>query len=458
VLGALALGAGLLSGGTRADPRTPPALPGSPPPFLVAAVVGDGERTEAIDAYGDVVGLWEPGPAGEPLIYNPADRQAAGSVPADTGIVARAHIGDRWIPFWDADSVRQRYLPGTNSLRTVAWFDGRKFSALRTAGGGTAARADRRWLARARPLGNVAPGWARVMYRRSLLVLRALSDRRTGAVAAGPRDGWAYVWPRDAGAVAIALASSGYRAEARQIVSFLQRLDLEAAARFRGTGEPVGGRGGEGDAAGWVAAAAQSVGLPRAGARTAWRGRADYQEGGPGDYLGNAIASRSGSAEIRARFATSRGLAREADNTDSGLDSAAAWTVQPFPRPALYPLARRTLLRLVADSSRFGIVPSEDWAGGDDPWTAPTAWAAWSMAALTHTDECRAPRVSQQDRGAALRLMSELRRAATPAGLLPERVDVHSGIPRSTTPLAWSHAFAILALRELWPDEKRPRC
>ena len=53
-------------------------------------------------------------------------------------------------------------------------------------------------------------------------------------------------------------------------------------------------------------------------------------------------------------------------------------------------------------------------------------------------------------------LMADLRRAATPLGLLPERVDARTGIPRSTTPLAWSHAFAILALRQLWPDT-RPR-
>ncbi|MBK5220339.1 MAG: hypothetical protein JJE35_11220, partial [Thermoleophilia bacterium] len=47
---------------------------------------------------------------------------------------------------------------------------------------------------------------------------------------------------------------------------------------------------------------------------------------------------------------------------------------------------------------------------------------------------------------------ADLRRAATPAGALPERVDAQTGIPRSTTPLAWPHAFAILALRELWPN------
>jgi GH15 family glucan-1,4-alpha-glucosidase len=53
-----------------------------------------------------------------------------------------------------------------------------------------------------------------------------------------------------------------------------------------------------------------------------------------------------------------------------------------------------------------------------------------------------------------LRLLADLRRAATPAGLLPERVDASSGVPVSTTPLAWSHAFAILALRQLWPGRR----
>jgi hypothetical protein len=168
-----------------------------------------------------------------------------------------------------------------------------------------------------------------------------------------------------------------------------------------------------------------------------WRGLDDYQENGGGDFLGNAIAS--GSSHIGTLFGTPSGeLARRAGDPSSGLDSAAAWAVRPFPRTALYPFVRRTLLRLAARSGRFGIVPSEGWDGGIDPWTAPTAWTAWSLAALG-------------ERPAALHLMAELRRAATPAGMLPERVDAHTGIPTSTTPLAWSHAFAILALRQLWP-------
>ncbi len=275
------------------------------------------------------------------------------------------------------------------------------------------------------------------MYSRSLLVLHGLVDRRTGAFIAGAREGWAYVWPRDASAVAMALAAAGYRGEARRVVYFLRRLDLGAAARFQTDGTPVSGRGAQGDAAGWIAAAAAAAGLPSAASERPWRGLADYQENDDGDFLANAITS--GAPRIRALFGTPAGtLARRAGDPTSGLDSAAAWAVRPFPHPALFPLLRRTLLGLAATSGRFGIVPSEDWDGGGDPWTAPTAWTAWGLAALG-------------ERPAALRLMAELRRAATPAGMLPERVDARTGIPTSTTPLAWSHAFAILAIRQLWP-------
>jgi len=446
--GAVILAVSALSGGHRGDPRTPPGLPGLPAPFLGAAVVGSGERVAAVDAYGDVVDLRAPGPAGRALVAVSAERQVAGTVPAGDAIVARARLSDGATPpFWRADSIRQRYLPGTNVLRTVARFGAEKAAVVRRIGGPGAAEADRRWLGRARPLAPGAPRWARTMYRRSLLVLRALTDRRTGAVAAGARDGWAYVWPRDAASVAIALAKAGYKVEARRVARFLVGLDLNAAARFSGTGAPVPGRAAQGDAAGWVAAAARAAGLRRdlpIDTGWQWRVKADYQEGDPGDYLANAIASRAGG--IASAFVTPRGLVRTAGDPDSGLDSAAAWAVRPFPLPALFPTARRTLLRLVArGGSRFGLVPSENWYGGNEPWTAPTAWSAWALAALARQDD------DGRARHAALQLMGDLRRAATPLGLLPERVNARTGLPTSTTPLAWSHAFAILALRELWP-------
>jgi hypothetical protein len=512
-----------VSGGSDADPRTPPALPGMPPPFLGTAVAGGGGVMAAIDAYGDVVDLRVQGPADRGLIDNPADRQAAGTVPSDTGIVPRVSV-DLGLPqaFWRADSVSQRYLPGTNVVRTVARFGPVKAVVNAAAAHGTlaetlevrapagesvvptlsanliggsgarcgqsrrpgriaivcstgasardegstpvasdanwiiraSAAGARAWIARARPLGTGAPAWAKRMYDRSLLTLLALTDRRSGAVAAGARDGWAYVWPRDAATATLAFAASGYRAEARRVARFLLGLNLDAAARFEGDGGPVPGRSAQGDASGWVAAAARATGLPApsfptARAESAWRDRADYQEGAPGDYLANAIASHAPGQWALEAFGYPRGLVRRAGDPGSGLDSAAAWAVRPFPRPALFPSARRTLLALAAHQTRYGITPGEGWAGGIDPWSAPTAWTAWSLAALA--DSARAAQAARVDRRQALRLLGDLRRAATPAGSIPERVDATTGVPRSTTPLAWSHAFAILALRQLWP-------
>jgi glucoamylase len=476
-----AAGALLVSGGSKADPQTPAGLPGMPPPFLGVAVLGDGGLTAAVDAYGNVVDLRAPGPAGRALIANPSDRQAAGTVPADTGIQVWVRAdSDAPEPMWHADRIEQSYLPDASVLRTVAWFgrarvemrqavhgdelaivadsDGSTVQLRANAAGGAvtrdpqvlaeAAASERRWLARARPLGEAAPEWAQQMYSRSLLVLRALTDRRTGAVAAGARDGWAYVWPRDAAAVAIAFAAAGYASEAERVARFLLGLGLEEAARFHGDGSPVPGRAAQGDAIGWVAAASQATGIIgrarhaarilASGGPIPWRDRADYWEGEPGDYLGNAIASADGPKTSLYGVKSARRLVRQLGDPDSGLDSAAAWAVRPFSQPRLYPAVRETLGHLTADRTRFGITPGEDWPG-NDPWSAPTAWTAWSLAALG-------------ERRQALQLMNALRRSATPAGDLPERVDGRTGVPRSTTPLAWSHAFAILALRELWPS------
>jgi hypothetical protein len=537
----------LVSGGSDADPRTPGGLPGLPPPFLGTAVTGSGAMTVAVDAYGDVVDLRAPGPPGRALIDNPSARQAAGTVATDTGIVPRVSVGGGpALPLWRADSVSQRYLPGTNVVQTTARFGhvrvtvdaavGNRRLALtvKVAGGeavpsasvnindgaacqstsdgeslallciqssvrptrrflesqpsGTAivvprggdpfvaaaqatvaraAASDRAWLAGAKPLGASAPGWARSMYRRSLLTVRALTGRRTGAVAAGARDGWAYVWPRDAATACLALAAAGYRHQARNVARFLSRLDLNAAARFDEAGDPIPGRGPQGDAAGWVAACADAAGWPRShGPAHSWRNRPDYHESAPGDYLANAIAAADGpesqlgvdkssrrpeGGAIAAEFAMGEGLVRRARDPESGLDSAAAWAVRPFSLPALFPAARRTLLRLAEAQTRFGITPGESWSGGSDPWSAPTAWTAWAFAALTDAQR-RDPVAARTDHRQALRLLADLRRAATPAGALPERVDARTGVPRSTTPLAWSHAFAILALRELWPS------
>src|ERR1700761_4192118 len=106
----VAVGVVLVSGGSDGDPGTPKALPGLPPPFLGTAVAGEGRLTAAVDAYGDVVDL-RPGPAGKALIDNPSDRQAAGTVPEDTGIVPRVSVdGGDAVAMWEADRVTQTHL------------------------------------------------------------------------------------------------------------------------------------------------------------------------------------------------------------------------------------------------------------------------------------------------------------------------------------------------------------
>jgi hypothetical protein len=280
-----------------------------------------------------------------------------------------------------------------------------------------------------RPLGPGGPPWARRLYRQSVRVLLALTDPRTGTMIAAERSGWDYVWPRDAGAGAIALEAAGLHGEARRVASFLAGLDLDEGARFQPDGDAVPGRPEAGDAAGWVAAAERATGLPVDRRSGEWRERQDYGENATGDLLGNAIAAAA-PAEI-AGFETPRGLVREEAGDE--LDSAAAWAVTVFPRRTSRAAARRTLLEFVRESTPFGIPPIEGWTPGE-VWTAPTAWSSWALTQLGET-------------AAADRLLDELHRAATPQSLLPERLDASDGHPTSTTPLAWSHAFAILALR-----------
>jgi GH15 family glucan-1,4-alpha-glucosidase len=241
---------------------------------------------------------------------------------------------------------------------------------------------------------------------------------------AGDRDGWEYVWPRDAGAGAVALEAAGLRPEAERVADFLSGLDLDAA-RFYPDGNPVPGRRAAGDEEAWA----------RQGDSDDWRDRQDYGENVTGDLLGNAIAAGAPAAEIERRFLTSRGLVREEGGTE--LDSAAAWAVTVFPQPGLRPAVRRTLLAMTRGSTPYGIPPIEGWTPGE-VWTAPTAWSAWALVELGETK-------------AADRLLAELHRAETPHGTLPERLDAGTGAPTSTTPLAWSHAFAILALRARYP-------
>ena len=135
-LGAVVLAAVALSGGHRDDPRTPVGLPSLPAPLFGTALIGNGGRTGAVDAYDDVVDLRAPGPAGPALVAVASKRQEAGTASPGEAIVARVRLRDgRTAPLWRADSTRQRYLPGTNVLRTVARFGDERTVLMRRAGG-----------------------------------------------------------------------------------------------------------------------------------------------------------------------------------------------------------------------------------------------------------------------------------------------------------------------------------
>ena len=403
----VAAGALLLSGGSGADPKTPDGLPGLPPPFLGVAVLGDGGMTAAVDAYGDVVDL-RAGAGG-----TGADRELLGAAGGgdgagghrDPGLGAGRRrgaadvaggLGAAALPAGDERAAdggavrRRRGADRSGGAGRGAGDEGRRRASselarqrglrLRAA---TPRRSPDGWSARRGPRRRgphrsstwaalwTAAGWR--AHARSAPALRAGRGRctsarcssstpspiaRTGAVAAGARDGWAYVWPRDASAAAIAYAAAGYEAEAERTTQFLLGLGLEQAARFHGDGSPVPGRTAQGDAIGWVAAASQAAGIIGSARHAArilagggpvpWRDRADYWEGEPGDYLGNALAS--GEAAINHLYGgkSPPRLIRQPSDPDSGLDSAAAWAVRPFSQPRLYPAARATLNRLAS--------------------------------------------------------------------------------------------------------------
>ena len=292
-----------------------------PAPFLGTALIGNGKMVGAVDSYGDVVDLRQLGPPGRALVQIPSGLQSAGTVPAELRDRRRAPI---WAGQGFPSGARRAFIrptcpgptccgrsPGSGAARrrSCAESAGRRRRARTGAGSPRHARS-----AAARRAGRVGCTGARC----SSCALSPIP--RTGAAIAGAREGWAYVWPRDAAAVAIALAAAGHRAEARRIVAFLEHLDLGAAARFEVTGAPVEGRGAQGDADGWVAAAARAVGTAAPAPATSWRGIADYQEKGPGDYLGNVLASTPSDAgsTVRAECGHSRWPASDGPGAAAG--------------------------------------------------------------------------------------------------------------------------------------------
>ena len=220
---------------------------------------------------------------------------------------------------------------------------------------------------------------------------------------------------------------------------FLLGLDLGAAARFDGAGEPVPGRAAQGDAAGWVAAAARAAGVPapsravrlagprrlpgeiprrlprqRPGLRSSQAELHRFFDPPGGDSMQNAGAGggvtwcAGPAAGLGARLGGGLGGAalRAAGSLPGGAAHAAA------PRRRRRPLRHRPFRRTGLRST----------PGPRRPPGAPGA------SPRSRAGDRRAS-TAARDRAAALRLLADLRRAATPAGLLPERVDARTGVP-----------------------------
>jgi GH15 family glucan-1,4-alpha-glucosidase len=291
------------------------------------------------------------------------------------------------------------------------------------------------------------------------------------------------VWPRDASFAAAALAVTGHRAEAAEILQFLartQRPDGTWPARSHPDGRPVtDGRPSQLDATGWVPWAAwlaSDQGRDRTLAGRLWptvRAAADIAAGSldaagmppaGADYwerrdhaptLGTAAALRVG-LRAAARLAGGLGHAdrrtawnKAADRLDramrarfaptgyqryphgGGPDAAVTWLGPPFaaPDPAVRAAVAAAWQRL---RSGGGAVPGRPWRGSD-PWTPATA--SFALAAM-----------AGGDRPAAEARLGWLLDHRTALGAFPERIGREDGAPRSVAPLAWTHALVLLTL------------
>jgi hypothetical protein len=398
----------------------------------------------------------------EALVAVPPD-QAGGAAYLEASTVLRLADGRlRYLPPGAADPVTGP--PGDPAALAVA-------------------AEERAWLAAGSIPGASAA--ERDAAARSLLFLRLLV-RPGGAALAAQTPYWAYVWPRDSSFTAAALAVTGHRREAADILGFLartQRPDGTWPARSHPDGRPVDdGRPAQLDAPGWVPWAAwlaTDQGRDRRLTASLWpavRNAADHAAASLGpdglppagpDYwerrertptVGTAAALLVGlraagrlagrlpgrqAEERREAWAAAagrleRGVAerfgpggfqRHPDR--GGPDAAVTWLAPPFgpPDPAVERAVATTWRRLTVAG---GAVPGRPWLGSD-PWTPATAFFA--LAAMASGDE-----------PAAEARLGWLLGHRTALGAFPERVGRADGAPRSVAPLAWTSAIVLLTL------------
>lgn len=349
--------------------------------------------------------------------------------------------------------------------------------------------ADAAWLSRGSVPGT-GTGWEE-MVRVALLDLHQLC-RPGGAVAAGAGGRWNYAWPRDTAFVAVALARTGHHAEARQALTFLQRVQLadggfEARYLLDGSGPPDG-RARQSDGAGWALWAAWEVSRASGDAvsLTELRSLLDKATGfalaatddgrrlppASPDYwevrvsrtslgtvapllaglrasermygvLGEpALAARSAAASSRLRIIVGERFADRYERLGSGrfggggLDAAITFLMPPFAESPSVQVVD-AWIRYQSDALRpaGGLAPGAGWKRDGVSWTPETALVAYTAAMSGR------PEVAEH-------WMDWLNAHRTGWGSLPEKV-LATGAPAGPAPLAWSAALVVLTAAEL---------
>jgi hypothetical protein len=344
-----------------------------------------------------------------------------------------------------------------------------------------AQRAQDLWLASGRVPG---PERYRDMARQALRDLDALV-LDDGSALAGLADPWAYVWPRDASFVAVALERSGHHAEAVRVLARLAELHASSVdgvfeARYDpATDAAPDGRARQLDGCGWALWAAGAVcgdgGCARVDLEPVVRGclaAIDAQTGPDGlpgawsDYwevpedtptLGTVAAlaagveavgpvvEATGDADLAALVADLRGrLGRGVESFAPGYgrhgpgdacDTSVAFLMPPFADPDADVARAWRAAGPAMTRPAGGLAPGEAWRADGISWTPTTAMFAYTAAAAG-------------DRERAERWLDWLDEHRTARGSLPEKV-LGDGSPASVAPLAWTSALVVLTLDEL---------
>jgi len=328
----------------------------------------------------------------------------------------------------------------------------------------------------------------------ALLDLHALGQT-DGVTVAGWAGPWRYVWPRDSGLAAAALARTGHRDDAVRILDFLQRTQPASGvfqARYRPDGSgPPDDRGEQLDGLGWALwATAQVVASVPEADRADLVGRyrpmidrstattltlidnhwslppvsPDYWEKWEWrPTLATAAMLHAGlqaAAELYPSLSDVDGERRAQDGADRLWGAIERWYGPGYPRHLggradsvdlgvdflLPPFSSRVDPGVVRGWRHAGqvmvrpaggLAPGGSWRDDGLSWTTSTSSYALTAAAIG-------------DREQAVHWLRWLDAHRTETGSLPEKVTA-LGAPAAVAPLAWAAAAVILTADELAP-------